>query len=571
MDWPEAVRKGEAWAAGLNAVLAVGLWLTRKWWRMPAEAGRESPAPVTAREKSPRWWLAALIGCVIVCGAVRWNFSHRSLWWDEMWNAREATVGEFRPDKKHPGAMKFHPSTWSQALWNFRKPTNHSAFTVLSKACHEAWAAIARPPAGVFSEFVLRLPNFLLSMATVWMVGWLLRAWGYPSAGLLAALWLAIHPWFIRYGVDGRAYTLLTALTAAQMHVLWRLIGRDPAPWGARARWWWVFGLLQGWIVWANVWAVWLAGAFFAVAAAAIFEEWPKAVRWQGLRRLAGVNIVGAMIFLQLFLPNLLQLVSWDGRNADGQLLSASVLNQTLQLATLGVTPALFHQPDDALIASATRTTSIATPAMAVVLILAAFGVARLLREKRWACWSAVSVLAGAAAFLLIGRVTGQFFYPRFIVPVVVPLVILASLGLRGRLALAFCVPLLGVLWIAAAGVDVFQRRPYAPLRDVAAFLQQQPPGAIHIGYGLGGEMLAGYWPNVVPVKKELGRPEVDAALATGKTVYVAVGYNDLNRQKMPDGFVLLDDRRRFEEIAVFHGIEPDFTFRVLRSVSPPK
>ncbi len=309
MDWPEAVRKGEAWAAGLNAALAAGLWLTRKWWRMPPLAEwpvcvEPSPAP-----KASRWWILALLGSVMVCGALRWNFATRSLWWDEMWNAREATVGEFRPDKKRPGAMKFYPASWSQALWNFRKPTNHSAFTVLSKACHETWAMGAKPAPGVFSEAVLRLPNLALSMLTVWLVGWLLRAWGYPASGLLAALWLSVHPWFIRYGVDARAYTLLVALTAAQMHVLWRLIGRT-TPWAASPGIWWTFGILQGVIVWTNVWAVWLAAPFFAVAAVAIVREWPKSDRARGLWRLVAVNVVGAMLFLQLFLPNLLQLVT---------------------------------------------------------------------------------------------------------------------------------------------------------------------------------------------------------------------------------------------------------------------
>ncbi len=260
-----------------------------------------------------------------------------------------------------------------------------------------------------------------------------------------------------------------------------------------------------------------------------------------------------------------------NGRNADGQVLGAVVLRQTMELWTVGVTPALFHWAEDGLIGSVARSTSLMLPAVLVVLVLAVVGAVRLLREKRRAGWIVLSVLMGAGLFMALGRMTGQFFYPRFVVPVVVPLAILVSLGLRRRLALAFGVPLAGVLWMVAAGVDVFQRRPYSPLRDVAAYLQGQPADAVHVGYGLGGEMLAAYWPQVIPVKKELGRPDLEAALATGRPVFVAVGYDELNREKMPDGYALLDDRSRFEEVAVFHGIEPDFTFRVLRSVSVPK
>ena len=56
------------------------------------------------------------------------------------------------------------------------------------------------------------MPALLASCAAVILLGLLLRQWGHPGAGATAALVLAIHPWYIRYGVDARAYALVVPL-----------------------------------------------------------------------------------------------------------------------------------------------------------------------------------------------------------------------------------------------------------------------------------------------------------------------------------------------------------------------
>ena len=55
-------------------------------------------------------------------------------------------------------------------------------------------------------------------------------------------------------------------------------------------------------------------------------------------------------------------------------------------------------------------------------------------------------------------------------------------------------------------------------------------------------------------------------AHASGKPLFVALGYEALNRANVPDGFELLDDPAVFAEDSKRDGLEAQFTYRILRS-----
>ena len=111
----------------------------------------------------------------------------------------------------------------------------------------------------------------------------------------------------------------------------------------------------------------------------------------------------------------------------------------------------------------------------------------------------------------------------------------------------------------------------YTPLRETAAVLRQaQSTGAAVFAYGFGGEALQYYLPTL-PYSRDEGAAEaltaaLTAAQSAGHSLVVAVGYEELNRLKIPAGFALLDDSARFTEISRLKGIEPPFTYRVLKS-----
>lgn len=133
----------------------------------------------------------------------------------------------------------------------------------------------------------------------------------------------------------------------------------------------------------------------------------------------------------------------------------------------------------------------------------------------------------------------------------------------NGSLAIA----LAWFMW--APQLRVLVARPIAPLHDVATFVQSQAasPKPIIACYGLGREVMPVYEPTCVPVENAAGVEALwQRAKAEQCPLYVIYGYNNFNRALLSDGFKLLDDTSRFEDVKAFPGIEPEFYFRVLRA-----
>ncbi len=573
MDWLEAVKKGETAAAVFNVVLVVALVLTRRWWRAePASAFAAMPG----EKRSLTGFWAPLLFIVIIAAGARMKFAQSSLWWDEVWNVRHATVGEFRPEKKS-GELKFHPTTWAEAAWMYRKPTNHPPVTLASKLSHNVWAKFTRAEPGSFSELALRLPCLLASLAAVAAVALLLAAWGLPVEGLIGAAILALHPWHIRYGVDARSYTFLVPLTLLAAGSLTRLCGQR-----SRAVDWWMFGLFQGLIMWCHVLSIWVCAGLFAAGAWLLWRRGPAVDRWRRLARLVAVNAAGAGLFAQLFLPNLLQATQWGEKNQDGNLLTWDYFKTTLSQLAFGLEPAWPGGPETASLVSFSSLTGghawIAWVVTAAVLVLLVAGFLRLRRHHPDAAVIIAALSLMAALFLGGVAATHGYFYHRFLIAALVPWCAL--------LGIAAWTPRLRLLAVPALlAADMFlmlpQRRvldavPYAPLRDVAAALAPEPHTTNKVlGYGLGGDALQGYRADVIVLKGNRPmRPDIEAAMAASlekkEPLFVALGYEGLNRERLPDGFTLLDDPRLFQQTAAFPGIDPLFYFRILRYTGAP-
>lgn len=596
IDWPDAAKQGSLYAAGINAVLLGTLLLTRRWWSLGG-AGFQPPADARAsgeRTASPRrqdgrgargFWVA-LAAVLLLAAALRLQLANSSLWWDEVWQARHASVGDWRPDKKNPGELKFRETTWAQTLWNYRKPANHPPMSVTSKACHLVWKKVTGAKPGAFNEFVLRLPGFISALAGIALMASLLRAWGVPLAGLLAAFFLALHPWHIRYGIDSRGYTFLVPLTLIALWSLWRACGplargaafqaadgahADPtadtttvpgeAAHSAGA--WWVFGITQALILWSHLLSVWVCLALCATGGWWIWHQHAGARRWQRLARLTAVQVAGAMVFFQLFLPNLLQATQWGARNQDGRLLDGPTLFDTLTQAAVG-------QPQ--------------AGSALFVFALASAGLIMAWKRRMPGAAGLLALSAGAAFFLVAIAAAGFFFYPRFLFAVIVPLAAAVGIAL-GEVALlrkrggqpgraAALLAMAGMLgWLFGLGAkspDTTTRERFSPLREAAAVLREAQAAGAHVfGFGFGAEALQYYLPTL-PYAREADAPEtlaaaVEKARAAGRPLLVAVGYEELNRLALPAGFSLLDDASRFTEVWSQPGLEPQFAYRIRR------
>ncbi len=138
---------------------------------------------------------------------MRWNLANRSLWWDELWNVKQTVVGRYDPIKAARPAGEVPRGQPSRALWYYRKPTNHCLNSFLSRTSVLTWQKLSGAEKHEFTDFVVRLPAFLATLGSIFGIGCLLRLWRRDVAGMAPLLILAIHPWYIRYGVDARAYT----------------------------------------------------------------------------------------------------------------------------------------------------------------------------------------------------------------------------------------------------------------------------------------------------------------------------------------------------------------------------
>lgn len=574
----QSIAVGLWWAAAANAVLsAILIALSQLWVARPGKWLRPTVGSPGERWMAARTFWVLLLLVTAVGAGVRWNLATRSLWWDELWNVKQTVVGRY-DDVKKPGQQpKFREASFSRALWYYRKPTNHCLNSFLARSSVLTWQKVSGAEKSEFTDFVVRLPAFLATLGSIFGIGCLLHLWRRDLAGLAAALVLAIHPWYIRYGIDARAYTFLVLLTIAGCLCLtW--IGRSK-----RDSWapWLCFGFVQFLIVWNFLLTIWLAAAFFVVAAVLV---WQRGGDWQSRRAMFGrlvlVNILAGMAFIQIFAPNLLQLQrSIDKIGVDGPPIALGLVQQAGEELLIGM-------PGSEAIAAAGPLLVWAT-CLAMLALIAAGAIHVVRRLPRLAL--ILGAVAGSVlVYLLTAALLRQYFYDRFIIHALVPIVALLGIGIEallgmgwkrepaasaarrataGMAALAFLALFVACTW---SRTWMYQTRPYAPMRDVAEFLQAKieasPGGASVLGFGLGGDIMRNYEPRVqfVRTREEIERACEESDL-TQRELYLFYGYEAFNRASLPDGFALIDRPGTFEELAAFAGIEPDFYFRVLR------
>jgi hypothetical protein len=509
-----------------------------------------------------------------VAGALRWNLAHRSLWWDEVWQLKNASHGEFKPSKDDPEALRFSPATWARCAWYYQKPTNHVPSALASKASLSAWRAATGAPREAFYDFAVRLPTFLVSLVSVVAIGVLARDWAGPAAGLAAAVLLAVHPWHVRYGIDTRAFSYL---------VLWVTLVALALTRASRSGGWvpWLgFGLCQFLLVWSLPNAVWFAAGFFGVAAFLVARWYQGPARLDAWARLVAVNVLAAMLYLQVAGPILLQTSRWIGSYWEPHYLEPiHLLDAAAQLGA-GTPLHAGAGPEGEGLASIDTHPQAKWAAMAFA-AAAVLGLARLHRLNPTGAWIVLAVIGAAAIYLGATFVLAHLFYPRYLIyllPVAVALVAV-GLTLPGRAgAAAGLVALVVLLWGFTPQLRVLATRPYAPLRDVAEFLAAESAnGPLDAsGYQLGGSVLQAYYPALDPFGGDPAQARAHlaasmaSARATGRRFLVAYGYSDFNRFIAPGGFELLDDPGLFREIAAFAGIEPEFYFRVLEATGQP-
>jgi hypothetical protein len=572
------------WACLANAALCALLLLASgRWMRAPRWTG--SAEPRAARGGAGFWLL--ILAAAALAGVLRWPLVQGSVWWDEAWTLRHTIVGRVEPDADR-SRLVFSPVPWLDTLWKYRQPTNHVAYSVAARLSHAGWRAASGAPRSDFDEVALRLPAWLAALASVALLGLLVRALGFPVAAPAAAFLLAIHPWHLRYGADGRGYSFVVLATLASALFLLRALRED------RWRWWLGSAAASAFLLWTFPIAVYVPLSLTAAAALAIALG-PREGRGR-LARLLVANALAGMAYLQIMAPNLTQAVLLDRLLGEEARFDRVWIRQIWVAATTGLHLRMPRVEGAELPSLASLAEARPWLPFAVYAALPAALFAGALRALRTGGAAERAVLLGlvcAPLLMVLQRAWDGFFaYPRFLIYALVPVAALVAVGCEGLLRAALRAPRLrrvGVpIGLAAllAGYQlallpltrVLLHFPQAPAREVAEFIAQQDgagssdgKGALRIGVGHGGDVPRVYDPWIESLTDA---DELAAACARarreGRALYVFYGHAALNRRRFPETMALLRDPGLFEPLARFDAIESEHVYRVLRYTGAP-
>lgn len=577
VPWEADVDVGLHVGAMINLGFLVLLAITSRFW----VRSFSSEAPKTEVIRASTKWFWPLVLLAVVAGtALRLPLASRSLWWDECWVIRQCSHGTWKPDKKNPQELSFSPTTWKRCAFYYQKPTNHAPMSLAQKTSLTTWRSFTGAPDHDLSDLAARVPSLLASALAVVLMAWLLRLWGRPGVGVMAGLLLAVHPWHMRYGVDARAYALvvplcLSALAAATL--LLQSKGRKTGPWI------WL-GLNQFIWLWAYPNALLDVALMFVILAWILIREQSSAAdRWAVSSRLVVSHIAAAMLLLQAFLPNFMQARHWAGQEADAHYFDQTLLMETLSQVTTGSLwengkgstneingePATGDQVGTLVSSAITRL--LLFPLLAVSFL----GLWAVSLDRQKHHWLLYGIVLSASAFMLVTRVAESYFYPRFAMALLVPVVIGLAMCCRdlfGRpsffqRALAAGPMLLAFLLATQPARSVLLNQPYTAYRDIAEYLRAQPGNPRVACFGLGREALPVYYPRITGVVSPAEiQAEIDTARSEKRDLFLVQGYDSFHRSFVPDGFKLIDDPKVFREVIQFTGIEEQFLFRVFKA-----
>jgi hypothetical protein len=346
-------------------------------------------------------------------------------------------------------------------------------------------------------------------------------------------------------------------------------------------------------LLWSHPLTVYLVASFGLFGLVGLLlREGPASVRLRRAARFSAVHVLVAMAWLQLMAPNLAQVPLWTDVHepSNSRVVRWRNIDSLIGLAVIGQ-PREFgpHEPDGALFPSVARfveerpTASAAVGLAAPLFVLA--GLVRLGRRRGPERWAALGLAFAAPLGILVMWIGDLFFHERFVFYALIALVVLVPAGLDGLLRAPFVrVPRLGA-GVAAAGLAlallgyhsvveprnrVLRERPYAPMRELGAYLLHtadgDPLSSLRLGVGSGADVPDIYDPWI----RQVFEPEeITAAMgeaeAAGRDLYVFYGYPLANRDRHRDVYRHLDDPALFEEKAHFLGADPHFSYWVLR------
>jgi hypothetical protein len=546
-----------AWfALGVLGVLAIAgpialRKLSPSFERIDAGLGKRS---------TPAFWIFATITVAIAAieMAPRLN---SSLWGDEDYTLRRSIVGQW--ERNQDGELWFRELTWNDTLFAYRTPNNHVFYSILARLSHGPRIESDDPGQRHFDETRIRMPAFLLGLAAIPALGYLLSVIGYRRAGIAAMFLLALHPFYIRHAPEARGYPLTMFFAPLALAFLIKAVRRG------RAVYWAGYALCQALLFYTYPGTIYF---LVAINIAALWQIWTArrgrdritmGARWFAACTGAALPIVFLMT------PLAPQMRDYMNRSrAQGELHVDWVKENLAQMAT-GI-PWYHADPDNPLQLALEDSTLVSALLLIAFYTLVLAGLWRLWRTRHR--WLVFALLAPYLLMLAHAWASNTLLYQWYSVPLLPCIVALAALGIefttarianvKHRTMAGFAVLIIAlILYIppTRAQVHILQHHSVEPLGESVALTREViNPTHPDIGEAITVQFCQAarsYDPTThfyKPEKKEPDAPDKLFALmaladAEGKPLHVNLGMPALARLEWPGLMEIVDDRHYFE------------------------
>jgi hypothetical protein len=493
---------------------------------------------------------------------------------DEQHTVRHFVDGEYL--RNGEGDLVFREVRWRDSwLYNLATPNNHVPFSLLARLSLGAWRAVAQPELRFASERAVRFPAFVFGIAAIGALAWCLWRVGLPWAAGFAAIFLAIHPWHLRYTSEARGYSLLLLCIPLLLGAMVAVLHR-----GAWRRWL-AFGSVEVVLLWVYPGGVAILGV---ANAALLFEIWRRhrgALR-EPVTRWLVTSFSAAALFMLLMGANLL-IFLWHFE-WESEPIRWKYIRDVLSHLWVGTDFAFHHVPEQyAELRDVARAAPIVfRTAIAVTGALCLLGMVRLAVRARAGALLLLVVLLPAPLTILGAHLRETRIYEWYVIFALPSFAILLGAGLEGLFAWLrpprAAAATVAVMLVYLGGYAWLSRDVRSSLRSVAiqerreAVLMTRPsldPFAeenldiLTVGWQCVPEY---YDPNIHEIwNQEQLLGFLDEADRTDRDLYVNYGRANLARRRYPELVDMVEREDLFEPVARLYGFEPRGLMRVYR------
>lgn len=313
------------WGALINWFIVAFCLLVSRFYPHPAPSNKTSDHDCSSRSewkslpnRQCKTILTLSLLAIALSAYLNAPLLHHSLWGDEEATARRFIVGHV--NRQDDGSLRLHSPRWEKTLWSFENgPNNHVLYSVLGRLSHSFAQPATGPDDYYFSEFWIRLPSYLAGLGTIATLAWLMVVMGFPRVAPVAAITLALHPWFVRWGTEARGYSLVLLLIPLILVFLLKAIhtSSNKKAWA----WWLAYGFSEFLLIYAHLGSVYFLLPLNIAALLLAWKHSPGSPRTSNPLRLPAVwqyvaaNLFGAALTIQLLAPCLKPMLIWLGKS----------------------------------------------------------------------------------------------------------------------------------------------------------------------------------------------------------------------------------------------------------------